>query len=152
VYVMMKSGRFGSRRTSTTGRKAWQPQLEMLEKRELLSGNGFLTTAPAYLAPIAAGVSTAPLLTTGDIVDRTGVASQQYRMVGIPDGLGAYKDAAGNVQLFMNHEFTKPTTSEPVANAGTFTGAFVSQFTLSSTDGSVLSGNLSYTTVVKGTD
>ena len=111
-----------------------------------------MTTSPAYLRPVAVGVSTMPLLTTGDIVDRTGVAYQQYRMVGIPDGLGAYKDAAGNVQLFMNHEPTQPTTSEPVANAGPYTGAFVSQFSLSPTDGSVLSGDLSYKTVVRGTD
>ena len=98
------------------------------------------------------GVSTTPLLTTGDIVDRTGVAYQQYRMVGIPDGLGAYKDPAGNVQLWMNHEFTQPFTSEPVVNAGPYAGAFVSQFTLSPTDGASISGDLAYTTVVRGTD
>ena len=123
---------------------------DRLEARELLTG--FSTTSPAYLRPVAVGVSTMPLLTTGDIVDRAGVASQQYRMVGIPDGLGAYRDSSGNVQLFMNHELTKPTTSEPVANAGPYTGAFVSHFTLSQADGGIISGDLSYKAVVKGTD
>jgi glycerophosphoryl diester phosphodiesterase len=125
--------------------------VELLERREVLSG-GFPTAAPAYLVPVTAGVTTTPLLTTGDIIDRTGVPAQQYRMVGIPDGLGAYKDAAGNVQLFMNHEFTKPVTSEPVVNAGPYTGAFVSQFVLSPTGAAPLSGDLAYKTVVKGTD
>src|SRR5262245_31035528 len=127
-----------------------RPTIDRLEARALMTG--FVTSAPTYLKPVSIGVTTTPILTTGDIVDRTGVAYQQYRMVGIPDGLGAFMDASGNVQLFMNHELTKPTTSEPVANAGPYTGALVSLFTLSSTDGSVLSGDLSYTTVVRGTD
>src|SRR5262249_33798052 len=152
--AMTKRGRFGSRRIGKASRprsNAWRPQVEALESRELLSGNG-LTAAPPYLAPTAAGVTTTALLTTGDVTDRTGVPAQQYRMVGIPDGLGAYRDSSGNVQLFMNHELTRPTTSEPVVNAGTSTGAFVSLLTLSPTDGSALSGDRSYKTVVKGTD
>src|SRR5262245_52600962 len=115
---MTKTGRFDSRRIRKAARprpSAWRPQVEALEARELLSGNG-LTAAPPYLVPAAGGVTTAALLTTGVVLDRTGVAFQQYRMVGIPDGLGAYRDSAGNVQLFMNHELTKPTTSEPVVN------------------------------------
>src|SRR5262249_16090125 len=127
-----------------------RPALDRMEARHLLTG--FLTTSPAYLRPVAVGVATTPLLTTGDVVDRTGVAFQQYRMVGIPDGLGAYQDAAGTVHLFMNHEFTQPTTSEPVANAGPYTGAWSSQFSLSPTDGSINSGDLAYETVVRGTD
>src|SRR5262249_55917040 len=79
-----------------------QLSVEALENRELLSG--FPTSAPAYLLPLVDGVTTTPLLTVGDIIDRTGNDAQQYRMVGIPDGLGAFADAAGNVQLFMNHE------------------------------------------------
>src|SRR5262249_48857627 len=111
-----------------------------------------LTQAPAYLRPVAIGISTAPLLTTGEIVDRTGSATDQYRMVGIPDGLGAFVDTAGNVQLFMNHELTKPTTSEPIPGGGNHTGALVSQFALSPSDGSILSGDFSFQTVVNGTD
>src|SRR5262249_35249912 len=143
-------GRHASRLSIRRRNRSRRPALDRLEARALLTG--FLTSSPAYLRTVAVGVSTTPLLTTGDIVDRTGVAFQQYRMVGIPDGLGAYQDAAGTVHLFMNHEFTKPTTSEPVANAGPYTGAWVSQFSLSPTDGSINSGDLAYQTVVRGTD
>src|SRR5262245_5136826 len=61
-----------------------RPYLYMLEARQLLTR--FLTQSPAYLPPVAIGVSTTPLLTTGDLVGRTCSAFQQYRMVGIPDG------------------------------------------------------------------
>src|SRR5262249_15517846 len=46
------------------------------------------TTAPPYLAPVASGLTMTPILTTGDVIDRTGVPAQQYRLTGIPDGLG----------------------------------------------------------------
>src|SRR5262249_17310062 len=131
--------------------KARRPQVEALESRELLSGNG-LTAAPPYLAPIVGGVTTTALLTTGDVIDRTGVPAQQYRIVGIPHRLGAYRDASGHLPPFMNHELTRANTSEPVVDAGPSIGSFVSHFTLSPNDGSALSGDLSYKTVVKGTD
>jgi hypothetical protein len=143
-------GKHTSRVPFRSRNRSRRPALDRLEARELLTG--YSTTAPAYLRPVAVGVSTTPLLTTGDVVDRTGVASQQYRMVGIPDGLGAYRDATGNVQLFMNQELTKSTTSEPLANAAAYAGAFVSRFTLSPTGGGPLSGDLAYQTVVRGTD
>src|SRR5262245_66329653 len=112
---MTKRGRFGSKRIGKACRgrpKAWRPQLEALESRELLSGAGF-TTAPSYLVPVAAGVTTTQLLTTGDVIDRTGVPAQQYRMVGMPDGLGAFTAADGNVQLFVKHEFRTTVNSQP---------------------------------------
>src|SRR5262245_46295030 len=151
---MTKSGRFGSKRIGKASRchpKACRPQFEALEARELLSGNGF-TAAPLYLVPVAGGVTTTALLTTGDVIDRTGVPAQQYRMVGIPDGLGAARDGAGNVQLFMNHEFVKTTTSVPVVNATPQTGAYVSRFVLDGPDAEPLSGDLAFTKVVRGTD
>src|SRR5262249_39153952 len=90
--------------------------------------------------------------TTGDVIDRTGHPAGQYRMVGIPDGLGAARDAAGNVQLFMNHEFTKTTTSVPVVNAAPKAGAYVSRFVLAGSDAQPLLGDLAFTKVVRGTD
>src|SRR5262245_41732662 len=154
VNVMKKGGLFGRKRIGQAARRpsGWRPSVEALESRELLSGNGFLTVAPPYLTPVTAGVTTSPLLTTGDVLDRTGVPAQQYRMVGIPDGLGAFKDAAGNVQLFMNHELRKPVTSQPAVNAAVETGAFVSQLTLSGSDAEPLSGDLAFTKIVRGTD
>src|SRR5262249_27577382 len=120
--------------------------VEALEIREVLSG--FTTLSPAYLKPVTAGVTTTPLLTTGDVVDRTGVPAQQYRMARVPDGLGAFLDAAGHVQVFMNHELRNTTSAVPVVNAPSQLGAFVSDFTLTPS-GSVLSGDLAFTRVVR---
>ena len=52
-----------------------------------------------YLLPSRSGVVTATILTTGDIVGG-------YRMIGIPDGLGAFFDNPGdqNFNVMMNHE------------------------------------------------
>ena len=57
---------------------------------------GFKTAKPAYLVPIAPGAATDPIISTGDVIGG-------YQMSGIPDGLGAFKDA-GTLQVFMNHE------------------------------------------------
>jgi hypothetical protein len=76
---MTKSGRFGVKRIGRASRsrpKPLRPQVEALEARELLSGNGF-TAAPLYLVPVAGGVTTKALLTTGDVIDRTGAPGQQ---------------------------------------------------------------------------
>src|SRR5262249_31030416 len=151
---MMKGGLFGRRRSRQATRRpnGWRPSVEALEARELLSGDGFLTAAPAYLPPVTAGVTTTPLLTTGDVINPTGGPAQQYRMVGIPHRPGAVQDTAGHRELFMNHELRKPVTSQPVVNAAVETGAFVSQLTLSGSDAAPLSGDLAFTKIVRGTD
>ena len=59
--------------------------------------DGFKTTKPAYLVPIAPGAAVDPILSTGDIVGG-------YQMSGIPDGLGAYKTGGDTLQILMNHE------------------------------------------------
>src|SRR4029453_15779367 len=68
-----------------------------------------------YLLPSITGAKTVSILTVGDSVDG-------YRMVGIPDGLGAFRTGHGEFTLLMNHE---------IANAGiprahARNGAFVS--------------------------
>src|SRR5262245_10497090 len=151
---MTKRGRFASKRIGKACRgraKACRLQVEALESRELLAGDGF-TAAPLYLVPVAGGVTTTALLTVGDVIDRTGVPAQQYRLTGIPDGLGAAAAGAGNVQLFMNHEFVNTRTSVPIVNASPVTGAYVSRFVLSGSDAEPLSGDQAYTKVVRGTD
>ena len=45
----------------------------------------------------APGVSTTSLLTTGNMIGG-------YRMVGTPDGLGAYDNGDGTFTVLMNHE------------------------------------------------
>ena len=145
---MRKNRRFASMRGCPASCRL---QVEVLESRQLLSGSGF-TAAPRYLAPVAGGVTTTALLTTGDVIDRTGVPAQQYRMTGIPDGLGAARDGAGNVQLFMNHEFVKARASSPLVSGSPLTGSYVSRFVLAGSDAEPLSGDLAFTTVVRGTD
>src|SRR5262245_21050394 len=55
-------------------------------------------TGPAYVLPSTGGVRVVPILTVGDHADN------DYRMVGVPDGLGAIKNADDTFTLTMNHE------------------------------------------------
>ena len=62
-----------------------------------------LTTGPnssesPYLLPVAPGVTNTALLSVGDEADNG------YRMVGIPDGLGAFDNGDGTITVLMNHE------------------------------------------------
>jgi glycerophosphoryl diester phosphodiesterase len=145
--------RNGTRRPAArSSRRLW---LELLEAREVMSG--FTTPAPSYLDAVAPGVTVTPLLTAGDIVPRTGSATQQYRMAGIPDGLGATAVIDGTVQLFMNHEMTENRNpSVPVVGGTAYpqtqNGAFVSKYILDPKDASIRSGDLAYTTIVRGSD
>ena len=58
---------------------------------------GFKTAKPPYLVPMVPGAAVDPILSTGDTLGA-------YQMSGIPDGLGAFKDARGTLQVYMNHE------------------------------------------------
>jgi hypothetical protein len=88
------------------------------------------TTTDPYLLPTHADVKTTSILTTGDTV---GVGPDAYRMVGIPDGLGAFKDGR-NFTLLMNHEFGQTSTTPPVPlgipRAHGSAGAFVSRWSI----------------------
>jgi hypothetical protein len=82
------------------------------------------TTTEPYLLPSASlpaeAVRTISLLSVGDNVNG-------YRMVGIPDGLGAFLSGTGQFTLLMNHELDQ--TSGAVRAHGS-TGAFVSRWTI----------------------
>jgi MYXO-CTERM domain-containing protein len=81
------------------------------------------TTAP-YVLPTAPGVSTTSIFTVG-----TGdVTPNGYRMVGIPDGLGAFSNGDGTFTLMMNHELG---ATSGIARAHGQTGAFVSRWNIS---------------------
>jgi hypothetical protein len=86
-----------------------------------------------YLVPVAPGVTTISILTVGDSPQ----SNPNYRMVGIPDGLGAYSTAGGTLRLLMNHELPSDVG---VVRAHGQKGAFVSDWTISRTDLSVVSG------------
>ena len=78
------------------------------------------TDTPPYVIPAAPGVQTSSLLTVGDSVDG-------YRMVGIPDGTGAYRDDGNGFTLLMNHEIND--VSGVVRRHGQ-RGAFVSEWSI----------------------
>jgi Bacterial protein of unknown function (DUF839) len=96
-----------------------------------------------YTVPVGADYEIRPLLSAGDTVPETGDPSRQYRMVGIPDGLGVEVRDDG-VSAFMNHELTQPTTSEPEVGRPANRGAIVSKYTLGNGG---LSGERAYDTV-----
>jgi Alkaline phosphatase PhoX len=61
-------------------------------------GRGPSTTTDPFILPIADGTHITSLLTVGD-----GAATNGYKMVGIPDGLGMIQQGA-NLVLYSNHE------------------------------------------------
>ena len=71
-----------------------------------------------YLVRTKPGVVTTSILTTGDSVDG-------YRMVGIPDGLGAFDNGDGTFTVLMNHELPSNTG---VVRAHGGKGAFISKW------------------------
>ncbi len=78
------------------------------------------SSATSYLTPTASGWSSTALLTVGDSVGG-------YKMVGIPDGLGAYDNGNGSITVLMNHELG---TTSGITRAHGSAGAFVSQWTI----------------------
>ena len=86
----------------------------------LPTNTGPSTTTEPYLIPRLTGVETVSILTVGD---RVGA----YRMVGIPDGLGALEGPWNSFTLLMNHELTG---AAGVARAHGSKGAFVSAWTI----------------------
>jgi hypothetical protein len=79
------------------------------------------TTTEPYLLPSIAGAKTVSILTVGDSVGG-------YRMVGIPDGLGAFRSGHGDFTLLMNHEITAGAPG--IVRAHGSNGAFVSRWTI----------------------
>jgi hypothetical protein len=83
-----------------------------------------------YVLPSQDGVRVISLLTVGDSVDG-------YRMVGIPDGLGAYESRPGTFTVLMNHEIAvgQGAVRDHGAN-----GAFVSHWVVEDKSLEVASG------------
>src|SRR5262245_1689837 len=83
---------------SKAARRANRParlSVEALEGREV-------PTASPYVLPVNSAVTIQSIITVGDSIGG-------YRMVGIPDGLGAFDNGNGTFTVLMNHEL--PNTS-----------------------------------------
>lgn len=76
----------------------------------------------AWIKPVKEGWTVLPLLNVGSRAGKAG-----YRMVGVPDGLGAMDNGDGTLSIFMNHELASDM-GKLRSHAGR--GAFVSRWTL----------------------
>ena len=112
--------------------------------------SGFQTAVKPYAKGLA-GWTTEPIISAGDTVPETGAGSAQYRMVGIPDGLGVErlggkdkrKNRGGAVRVWMTHEFTQTDASEPRVGRPAQRGAFADQLILNR-KGEVLSARRAF--------
>jgi hypothetical protein len=76
------------------------------------------------------------ILTVGDSVNLKPDEATPYRMVGIPDGLGAFDNGDGTFTVLMNHEIN----TGGVVRAHGANGAFVSRWVIRKDDLTVLHG------------
>src|SRR5690349_9288809 len=105
--------------------------VEALESRDLL-------TATPYVLPVNPAVTTQALLTVGDAVPWTDTTTgQEYRLAGIPDGLGAFDNGDGTFTLLMNHELGN---TSGITRAHGAIGAFVSEYIIDKNTLQVISG------------
>ena len=91
---------------------------------------GVSSSQMPYLVSSDSHVYTESLLTTGDSVNG-------YRMVGIPDGLGAFDNGDGTFTVLMNQELG---ATSGIARAHGATGAFISEWVFDKTTLQALSG------------
>ena len=111
----------------------------------IVAGAGLAATSvKPYVEPVGGEYAIRALFSVDDKVPLLGGApGQQYRMVGIPDGLGAHPNGDGTSTLFMNHELGFTALSEPVVGGPKNRGAIVSQWILDQ-DGDPVAGRRAY--------
>jgi Alkaline phosphatase PhoX len=100
-------------------------------------GAGPSSSQSPYLLPSEPGIVTKSILTVGDSVNTKPDGVTPYRMVGIPDGLGAFDNGDGTFTVLMNHELS---SSAGEVRAHGARGAFVSKWTIRQSDLTVLEG------------
>jgi secreted PhoX family phosphatase len=92
------------------------------------------TSVEPYLLPSAQGVDITSVLT---VLDPVMPSVNGYRMVGIPDGLGAFRTGGNEFTLLMNHELN---TTQGAVRAHGSKGAFVSKWRIDAKSLKVLDG------------
>jgi len=94
-----------------------------------------------YLVRTEPGVVTVSILTVGDAVNYKADGITPYRMVGIPDGLGAFDNGDGTFTLLMNHELASARSGPTgIVRDHGFAGAFVSKWIIDKATLTVLHG------------
>ncbi|MBS9383587.1 MAG: SdiA-regulated domain-containing protein [Dolichospermum sp. BR01] len=103
------------------------------------TSKGLSSSATPYMIPTTpgSGVSVKSILTVGDSVNNK-PDSTPYKMVGIPDGLGAFDNGDGTFTLLIGHELAS-TSGITRAHGGK--GAFVSSWVINKSNLSVVSGS-----------
>jgi hypothetical protein len=105
------------------------------------------TTVKPYVEPVGTEYEVEALFSVDDKVPLLGGSpGEQYRMVGIPDGLGAHLNGDGTTTLYMNHELGYTVLSEPVVGGPKNRGAIVSTWILNE-DGDPIAGRRAYDSI-----
>jgi hypothetical protein len=103
-----------------------------LQSSALLAGiTGPSTSISPYLKPSLPGIRFKSMLAVNDVIGG-------YRMVGIPDGLGAFDNGNGTFTILLNHELTNTVG---IARAHGSKGSFVSKWIVNKSDLSIVSGS-----------
>jgi hypothetical protein len=105
-----------------------------------------VTAVKPYVAQVGEEYQVRPLFSVADQVPETSDPARRYQMIGLPDGLGAHPNGDGTSTLFMNHEVTGSTVSEPLVGGPLQRGTFVSKWILDA-DGDPVSGERGFDTV-----
>ena len=102
-----------------------------------VSITGPSSSASPYLVPSQSNVVMESILTVGDSVNNKPDGVTPYRMVGIPDGLGAFDNGNGTFTVLMNHELGN---TAGIAREHGAIGSFVSKWVINKNNFSVVSG------------
>ncbi|NDB78120.1 MAG: hypothetical protein EB141_21170, partial [Verrucomicrobia bacterium] len=93
------------------------------------------TVVPPVVDPLVPGYAFQALFSAGETVNNKADGVTPYRMVGIPDGLGAFDNGNGTFTLLMNHELT---SSVGINRTHGGKGALVSRWVINKSDLSIL--------------
>jgi hypothetical protein len=85
------------------------------------------SSQPPYVVPVRKQAFTRSILTVGDAVNFKADGVTPYRMVGIPDGMGAFDNGDGTFTVVMNHELG---AGAGIARSHGFAGSFVSRWVI----------------------
>jgi hypothetical protein len=110
--------------------------IKLIRNGRLSVGVDFEDAVTSYFVPRESGVYFKDILTGGQSVNNKADGSP-YRLVGIPDGTGAFDNGDGTFTWLVNHEL--PADRGGVREHGA-KGAFVSKWTVRKSDLTVLKG------------